>query len=308
MNSTPDVNPLPEGLEAVIVPRTRDLGDGLMVRRALPAAERQMVGPFIFFDQVGPSMLLAGHGLDVRPHPHIGLATVTYLFEGAILHRDSLGTVARIEPGEVNWMTAGRGIVHSERSPQEERKTERRLFGTQIWVALPRKHEETEPSFAHFGADKLPVIEEAGVRTRLIIGNLFGVRSPVPTFSEMFYADVMLEAGASVTLKAEHDERAAYIVEGVIEVGSAVFQAGELPVFSRSGEVRIRARSPSRLVLLGGEPMDGPRHLTWNLVSSSAERIQQAKDDWRAQRFPKVPGETEFIPLPEDPPPPVVYP
>ncbi|MFL5350479.1 MAG: pirin family protein [Hyalangium sp.] len=308
MSSNQDVNPLPDELEAVIIPRTRDLGDGLQVRRALPSNPRQMVGPFIFFDQIGPSLILEGHGLDVRPHPHIGLATVTYLIEGAILHRDSLGTVARIVPGELNWMTAGRGIVHSERSPQEERTRARPILGTQLWVALPKKDEETEPSFSHFGADPLPVIEDTGLRMRLVIGSLFGARSPVRTFSEMFYADVSLDEGAALTLKPEHDERAAYVLQGSIQVGSTVFQAGEMLVFNRRGEALIRAQAQSRVILLGGEPMDGPRHLYWNLVSSSPERIQQAKEDWKAERFPKVPGETEFIPLPDDPPPPVVYP
>jgi redox-sensitive bicupin YhaK (pirin superfamily) len=308
MSSTRDLNPLPEELETIIVPRARDLGDGFQVRRALPAAQRQMVGPFIFFDQMGPTVFRDGRGLDVRPHPHIGLATVTYLFDGALIHRDSLGTVGRIEPGEVNWMTAGSGIVHSERSPIEERTGGGRLFGIQIWVALPRRHEETAPSFAHFGSDQLPRLEDGGARIRLIAGSLFGARSPVPTRSEMFYADVMLEEGAVVALKAEHDERAAYVVEGRLEVGSALLEAGDLPVFRRSGEVLLRAAEPSRLLLLGGEPMEGPRHIVWNFVSSSPERIQQAKDDWRAQRFARVPDETEFIPLPDNLPTPVSYP
>jgi redox-sensitive bicupin YhaK (pirin superfamily) len=308
MSSTRDLNPLPEELETIIVPRARDLGDGFQVRRALPAAQRQMVGPFIFFDQMGPAVFRDGRGLDVRPHPHIGLATVTYLFDGALIHRDSLGTVGRIEPGEVNWMTAGSGIVHSERSPIEERTGGGRLFGIQIWVALPRRHEETAPSFAHFGSDQLPRLEDGGARIRLIAGSLFGARSPVPTRSEMFYADVMLEEGAVVALKAEHDERAAYVVEGRLEVGSALLEAGDLPVFRRSGEVLLRAAEPSRLLLFGGEPMDGPRHIVWNFVSSSPERIQQAKDDWRAQRFARVPDETEFIPLPDNLPTPVSYP
>jgi redox-sensitive bicupin YhaK (pirin superfamily) len=299
---------LPEELEVVVVPRTRDLGDGFQVRRALPSPQRQMVGPFVFFDQMGPVVLRGGRGLDVRPHPHIGLATVTYLFDGAILHRDSLGSVCRIEPGEVNWMTAGRGIVHSERSPLEERIEGRKLYGVQIWVALPKKHEETAPAFEHFSADKLPVIEDGGARIRLIAGSLFGARSPVPTLSELFYAEVLLEEGAVLAVKAEHEERAAYIVEGSIEVGSAVVSPGELAVFRRSGQVLLRANAPSRILLFGGEPMDGPRHVVWNLVSSSKERIQQAKDDWREQRMGQVPGETEFIPLPDEAPPPVNYP
>ncbi|MBU8896945.1 hypothetical protein DRW03_19375 [Corallococcus sp. H22C18031201] len=294
--------------ETVIVPRTRDLGDGFTVRRALPAAQRQMVGPFIFFDQMGPAVLDSGHGLDVRPHPHIGLATVTYLFEGAILHRDSLGSVQRIEPGAVNWMTAGRGIVHSERSPAQERTGGKPLSGIQIWVALPKAQEEREPSFAHFPATSLPVVQEDGVQLRLIAGTHHGLRSPVPTLSELFYVDVVLAAGAEVVLKADHDERAAYVMSGRVEVGSAALEAGSMPVFARKGEVRLRATEPSRVLLFGGEPMDGPRHIVWNFVSSSAARLAQAKEDWKARRFPAVATETEFIPLPDNLPSPVDYP
>ena len=288
-------------LESVIMPRTRDLGDGFEVRRALPSAQRRMVGPFVFFDQMGPVTLRTGRGLDVRPHPHIGLATVTYLFDGEILHRDSLGNAQPIRPGAVNWMTAGRGIVHSERTPPELRTGESSLFGIQTWVALPRGREEIEPGFAHHAADALPVIEGEGKRLRLIAGSLYGERAPVEVFSDMFYADAMLSGSARLDLPAEHEERAASVAEGRIEVRGDVFEAGQLLVFRPGEAVVITAPDPARLILFGGEPMDGARHVWWNFVSSSAARIEQAKADWKAGRFGKVPGdETEFIPLPED--------
>jgi redox-sensitive bicupin YhaK (pirin superfamily) len=293
------------GMEMVIVPRTRDLADGFIVRRALPAAGRQMVGPFIFFDQMGPAVLGEGQGLDVRPHPHIGLATVTYLFEGTILHRDSIGSVQRIEPGAVNWMTAGKGIVHSERSPAEERIGGKRLFGIQTWVALPTRQEEAEPSFTHLPATALPTVSEKGVILRLIAGALDGLRSPVPTHSAMFYADVRLEAGASLRLRDEYAERAAYLLQGRVEVGAVALGAGDFPVFARAGEVLLQATAPSRILLLGGEPMDGPRHIVWNFVSSRAERIAAAKEQWKSQRFAAIPDEKDFTPLPESLPSPV---
>jgi redox-sensitive bicupin YhaK (pirin superfamily) len=296
-------------LEAVIVPRTRDLGDGFEVRRALPSIERRMVGAFVFLDQMGPTVFRAGTGLDVRPHPHIGLATVTYLFDGEILHRDSLGTVQPIRPGEVNWMTAGRGIAHSERTPPAARQSGANLFGLQIWVALPRDREEVEPSFAHHGAAALPVVEGEGKRLRVVLGAAYGARSPVKVFSEMFYIDAALEAGARLELPAEHEERAVYIVEGRLALGGEVFDAGRLLVL-RPGEALVAAaETPSRLVFLGGAPMDGPRHLWWNFVSRSKERIEQAKHDWKEGRFTPVPDDPEFIPLPDEPkPPPVRYP
>jgi redox-sensitive bicupin YhaK (pirin superfamily) len=295
-------------VETTIVPRERDLGEGFTVRRALPDAQRRMVGPFIFFDQMGPALLHDGHGLDVRPHPHIGLATVTYLFEGEILHRDSLGTMQVIQPGAVNWMTAGRGIVHSERTPPQSRTRSSRLFGIQTWVALPKAHEEAEPSFAHHDVSELPVFEDAGVTVRLIAGTLFGLRSPVRTFSEMFYADAILPTGRRLVLDAEHKERAIYVAEGEVQIGQARFPAGQL-VLLRSGSTTMpEAKENARLLLLGGEPMDGPRHIWWNFVSSSPERIRQAAEDWKADRFAAVPGETEFIPLPEQPYAPVHYP
>jgi redox-sensitive bicupin YhaK (pirin superfamily) len=287
-------------VETVIMPRTRDLGDGFEVRRALPSAQLRTVGPFVFFDQMGPVAFPAGNGLDVRPHPHIGLATVTYLFEGEILHRDSLGTVQPIRPGAVNWMTAGRGIVHSERTPPELRAREDvRLFGVQTWVALPKAFEETAPAFAHHRADQLPVLEEPGKRLRLIVGTLYGARSPVVVFSEMFYADAELRNGARLDIPAEHAERAIYVVAGRIEIAGAPIDAGRLIVLGPGADIAIAASGAARLLLFGGAPMDGPRHLWWNFVSSSQERIEQAKEDWKAGRFAPVPGETEFIPLPE---------
>jgi hypothetical protein len=292
-------------IAAVIVPKTRDLGDGFQVRRSLPAVEKRAVGPFVFFDQMGPVRLAAGKGLDVRPHPHIGLATVTYLFEGEILHRDSLGTVQPILPGEVNWMTAGRGIVHSERTPAALRAAGPAAFGIQIWIGLPAAQEEAEPSFVHVKAKDLPVLDGG---LRLVAGTLRGARSPVPTFSPMFYAVAELAAGASVTVPAEHEERAAYVAQGEVEIGPARFPAGQLLVFEGGKEVRIQSTSNSRILLLGGEPLDGHRHMWWNFVSSRRERIAQAATDWKAGRFAPVPGETEFIPLPDDAPPVVDYP
>ena len=295
-------------VDTVIVPRSRDIGD-FEVRRALPSSRRRMVGPFVFFDQMGPAVLAPGKGLDVRPHPHIGLATVTYLFEGEILHRDSLGSVQPIEPGEVNWMTAGRGIVHSERSDERQRREESPLFGIQVWVALPKEAEETEPAFAHHGADELPVFDDDGARVRLIAGTLAGQRSPVRTFSEMFYADAVLSAGGRLPVSPEHEERAIYVATGAVEIAGQRFEAGRLLVLHPGDTVMIAAPEAARVLLLGGAPMDGPRHIWWNFVSSSRERIQAAAEDWRAGRFDPVPGETEFIPLPDRPlPPPVDYP
>jgi len=298
-------------LETVVAPRTRDLGDGFEVRRALPSAERRMVGPFVFLDQMGPHMFKAGSGLDVRPHPHIGLATVTYLFDGEILHRDSLGSVQPIRPGAVNWMTAGRGIVHSERTATDIRQRESSLFGLQCWVALPRAEEERAPDFAHISTDRLPVEEGEGIVACIIAGAFFGKKSPVATLSDLFYVDVLLQPGASLDIPALHEEQAMYIVEGRLELGGdGIFDAGRLLVCKPGKSVTIRSSGagPARVMLLGGEPMDGPRYLSWNFVSSSSERIEQAKEDWRRQKFPAVPGETEFIPLPESASQPVHYP
>jgi len=277
------------------------------VRRALPSAQRRMVGPFIFLDQMGPATFQPSHGIDVRPHPHIGLATVTYLFEGEILHRDNLGVVQPIQPGAVNWMTAGRGIAHSERTAPDKRATGGQLFGMQAWVALPKEHEETEPSFMHHPASTLPLLEGEGASVNLIAGSLYGKSSPVKTLSEMFYAAVVLEAGARLALQPDYEERAIYIAEGSVELDGVAFSTGELLICRPGSEIVLRASAPARLMLLGGAPMDGPRHVFWNFVSSTRERIEVAKADWKAGRFTQVPQETEFIPLPEDPPP-VRYP
>ncbi|HEX6142784.1 MAG TPA: pirin family protein [Geminicoccaceae bacterium] len=285
-------------IETVIVPRARDIGS-FEVRRALPSAAKQMIGPFIFFDQMGPAEFLLGTGMDVRPHPHIGLATVTYLFRGEVAHKDSLGTDLPIRPGEVNWMTAGRGIAHSERTPPAQRDGSGRLFGIQAWVALPRRDEEREPAFSHHEKADLPLIAGEGKDVRLIAGSLYGERSPVATFSDMFYADCALEPGAALPLEAEHEERGAYLVDGTVEIAGDRFDAGQLLVFHPGDRVTIRALTPARFMLLGGAPMDGPRYIWWNFVASSRARIDQAKADWRAKRFAMVPGDPEFIPLPE---------
>jgi redox-sensitive bicupin YhaK (pirin superfamily) len=280
------------------VSRTGDIG-GFEVRRALPSVKRRMVGPFVFLDQMGPAEFLIGHGLDVRPHPHIGLATVTYLFEGEILHRDSLGTVQPIRPGAVNWMTAGSGIAHSERTAPELRAQGFNLFGIQAWVALPSSAEETAPTFVHYPAKGLPIIQGEGKTVRVIAGSLYGESSPVETPTATFYADAALEAGARIPLPADHEERAVYVAQGKIDIAGDSFEMGQLLVFRPGDEITITALTPARVMLLGGEPMDGPRHIWWNFVSSSMDRIEQAKADWKAGRFGAVPDDNEFIPLPE---------
>jgi redox-sensitive bicupin YhaK (pirin superfamily) len=288
---------VPNALETIVVPHSRDLG-GFSVRRVLPAIERRMVGPFAFFDQMGPAMFDPGTGIDVRPHPHIGLATVTYLFEGEILHRDTLGSVQAIRPGEINWMTAGRGIAHSERTGPETRAAGGRLAGIQSWVALPKDDEETEPGFAHHGTAALPTVAGDGKEVRLLIGAAFGARSPVRTFSETLYADIALEAGARLAVPNGPEERALYLVEGTVAIDGEEFAPGRLLVLRPATEIVATARSAARLMLLGGALLDGPRHVWWNFVSSSHDRIEQAKADWQAGRFPAVPGDSEFIPLP----------
>ena len=279
------------------MPATRDLGDGFKVRRALPSIQRRMIGPFVFLDEMGPVNLAAGTGLDVRPHPHIGLATVTYLFDGEILHQDSLGVRQPIRPGDVNWMTAGRGIVHSERTPQALRAHGTSAWGLQSWLALPERDEERAPSFRHHPGEELPAASDSGIQIRMIAGNLFGLRSPVETLSPMFYADVTLEVGAQLALAPDYDERGAYIVDGAVTVDGQSFERGRLLVFKPATQVVLTASSRARVMLLGGESL-GPRHMWWNFVSSSKERIEQAKMDWKAGRFPGVPGDPEFIPLP----------
>jgi redox-sensitive bicupin YhaK (pirin superfamily) len=308
MSWQPAQDPLPgdrlacDAIETVIVPRAHDLG-GFEVRRALPSKDRQMVGPFIFFDQMGPAEFLLGAGLDVRPHPHIGLSTVTYLFGGEIMHRDSLGTVMPIRPGELNWMTAGRGIAHSERTPPQLRQTAgTRLFGIQSWIALSRKDEETAADFSHYAAGEIPVVAGDGTTVRVIAGSILGKSSPVKTSSPMFYADVTLSGGATVPLDPDYDERGIYTVSGELDIAGDVFGPAQLLVFRPRDRITIKARSNARFLMLGGEPMDGPRFIWWNFVSSRRERIEQAKADWRLARFDSVPGDPEFIPLPEPEP------
>jgi hypothetical protein len=284
----------------LVVPRTADLGDGFTVRRALPSAQSRMVGPFVFFDHFGPTVFRSGKGLDVRPHPHIGLATVTYLFDGEIMHRDSLGTAVAIRPGAVNWMTAGRGIVHSERTGAERRAVGDQLHGLQMWVALPAAKEEMAPAFAHHPVEDFPVVGENGKSVRVVIGKAYGARSPVATTSETIFADVTLAAGSALPLDAEHEERAIYLLNGEIDIAGDRFGPDRLLVFKPGDPVTITARTDTHLVIAGGASMDGPRHIWWNFVSSRRDRIEQAKAEWTAGHFGKVPGdEIEFIPLPE---------
>ncbi|CCJ50017.1 pirin family protein [Bordetella parapertussis] len=286
-------------VQTIVVPRTSDLG-GFEVRRALPSAQQRLVGPFVFLDEMGPVQFPAGVGMDVRPHPHIGLATVTYLYEGSLVHRDGAGNVQTILPGEVNWMTAGRGIVHSERTAPESRLAPLRMYGLQMWVGLPKEHEETDPGFVHYGTQAQPVVEGEGVRAQVIAGSLFGQTSGVRTLSPLFYGDVQLQAGATVVVPPEHEERAAYLVEGTVDIEGQAYEPGRLIVFAPGVAVTIRAQTAARMALVGGEPLDGPRFIWWNFVSSSKDRIEQAKEDWTRNRFGQVvPGdETEFIPLP----------
>jgi len=286
-------------VDLVIAPRLRDIGD-FTVRRILPYAKRRMVGPFIFLDEFGPVDLPAGQGLDVRPHPHIGLATVTYLFAGEIMHRDSLGVVQAIRPGAVNWMTAGRGIVHSERSGDAERARVSPLHGMQSWIALPLAHEDTPPAFVHHADGDLPVIERPGLWMRLIAGHAYGARSPVRVFSDLFYLHAELAAGAAVDLPNDHAERAFYVVAGGVELDGGAYGPATMAVVKPGAAARLTATAPSRIMLLGGAPLEGKRHIWWNFVASSPERIERAKADWRAGRFAGVPGDDEFIPLPED--------
>ena len=283
-----------------ITPQERDLG-GFSVRRLLPSAARRTVGPFVFFDHMGPADFAPGHGIDVRPHPHIGLATVTYLFEGAIEHRDSLGTVQQITAGDVNWMTAGRGIVHSERSPADLRRSGYRMQGLQTWVALPRELEHCDPAFVHYPAASLPVISLPGVSMRLIAGSAFGQTSPVAVASSMFYIAVEMDAGASFVLPDEYEERAVYVLSGGISINDGRLGATSMAVLNPSAPVMLSAQSPTRLMLLGGEPLDGERFLWWNFVASDRAAIEEASERWRQGGFDPVPGETEFIPLPERP-------
>ena len=291
-------------LQSVIEQRRKDLG-GFEVGRVLPFAKRHMVGPFIFFDYFGPAQFARGipRTVDVRPHPHIGLSTVTYLFEGEIMHRDSLGSEQPVRPGEVNWMVAGRGITHSERF-ERARAEGGPMHGIQAWVALPREHEETAPAFANYAGDALPAVSEHGMWMRVVAGEVFGMRAKAATHSPMFYAHVRLEQGASILLPGEYTERAAFVVAGSVDVDGRNFGSGQMLVFMPSDDAHVRAAGDAVLMILGGEPV-GERYIEWNFVSSSKERIEQAKADWRAGRM-KLPDldHDEFIPLPPDPPPP----
>jgi redox-sensitive bicupin YhaK (pirin superfamily) len=317
---TPLVDPIADPILQVIPAAAREV-DGFPVGRVLPAIGRRMIGPFAFFDHMGPATLAPGQGLDVRPHPHINLATVTYLFDGAITHRDTLGVHQVIRPGDINWMTAGRGIAHSERTPPEVRVTGSAMHGIQLWVALPQAHEETEPEFHHHPGATLPSFEQAGVRVRVLVGAAYGQRSPVRVFSPMFYLEASWTAAAELEVPSgagdvdpdEGDqpgapgsgvegayERAAYVAEGRVSCGGTVVEARNLIVFAPGTPATLRADGPARVLLLGGAPLDGPRTIWWNFVSSSRERIERAKADWREGRFGTIPGdEHEFIPLPE---------
>ncbi len=284
-----------------IAARTRDIG-AFTVGRVLPSPLRRMVGPFIFFDHMGPARIEPGKAMDVRPHPHINLATVTYLFAGEIHHRDSLGVHKPIQPGAINLMIAGRGIVHSERSGPEIRERGGDIHGIQLWIALPRAFEETEPAFHHHPAAEFPeqALGDGGGRGRVLMGAAYGHRAPVRTLSPMFYVDAQLTAGQRLRMPDDYEERAVYIVEGAVRLGDKRFDARQMVVFKPGCEVILEAEGDARLMLIGGAPLDGPRYIWWNFVSSSQERIERAKQDWREGRFPKVPGdEDEFIPLPE---------
>lgn len=288
----------------VLSGRPRDIGP-ITVRRALPAPGTRMVGPFIFFDHIGPCVMEPGQAIDVRPHPHIHLATVTYLFEGEIIHRDSLGFEQAIRPGAINWMTAGRGIVHSERTSAEMRKSGGAVHGAQMWVALPSAAENIDPSFVHYPANQLPTTEVDGVTVRVLAGRSFGLESPVATQSPTVLIDADMPTGTSLAIAADYTERALYVASGSVTTGGESFETGQMIVFEGGGEVSIAALESSRLLVIGGEPLDGQRHIWWNFVSSSADSLEAAKADWArgpgaTERFALVPGdEDEFIPLPD---------
>ncbi|MCC3303334.1 pirin family protein [Sneathiella sp. HT1-7] len=281
-----------------ITGKPKDIG-GFEVRRLLPVARCRSVGAFVFLDHMGPTTLKAGEGIDVLPHPHIGLATVTYLFEGAILHRDSLGTVQEIFPGDVNLMTAGRGIVHSERSSEETRSKDRDVHGLQMWVALPKEHEEIRPVFSHTPKSALPDLKGEGWHGRLVVGSLFGKTSPVETMNRYFFVDLRLEAGVSIPFAPDYDEAAVYVVDGELDIDGAIVGAGTLAVLEKKPNVLLTSRQEATFVVLGGDALPEPRFMYWNFVSTRKERIERAKEDWRGQRFDRVPGETSFVLLPE---------
>ncbi len=285
----------------LLQPHDKDLGGGFMVRRLLPAAKRRSVGPFVFFDHFGPATEKPGAEHDVRPHPHIGLATVTYLFEGAMMHRDSLGVVQEIRPGAINWMTAGRGIVHSERKPEHLLHSTYVNHGLQLWCALPQAHEEDEPSFSHTAAADIPALDVQGVSVRVLVGEAFGLRSPVATLARTIYLDLKLPAGGSIELPALAAELALYPVDGEVSLDGTAVPAHAMAMLPEGRACVLKAKDAVRVMVIGGEPLDGPRYITWNFVSSRRERILEAGADWAAQRMGHVPGETEFIPLPGHP-------
>jgi redox-sensitive bicupin YhaK (pirin superfamily) len=282
----------------IIPPRVHDLG-GFQVRRSVPSLQARSVGPFVFVDHMGPAIFEAGRGVDVRPHPHIGLATVTFLWSGRMTHRDTLGSVQDIEPGDVNWMTAGRGIAHSERTPQALREHPHPLHGLQTWVALPKAHEETTPAFFHHAATTLPQQRRDGAWLRVVAGRGYGEESPVQVFADTLYVAIDLDADAEVALDDSHQQRALYVLEGEAQLDGADIPAMHLVVLDPATRPRLRAKTALKAMLLGGEPLDAPRHMWWNFVSSSKDRIEQAKQDWLEGRFGAIPGETEFIPLPD---------
>ncbi|WP_322058673.1 pirin family protein [Paraburkholderia sp. J63] len=288
-------------IKAVLKPHQRDIGN-LYVRRVLPAMAARLVGPFIFFDHMGPATLAPGSGVDVRPHPHIGLATVTYLFDGALMHRDSIGSAQEIVPGDVNWMTAGRGIVHSERTPDAARQTGLTMHGIQTWVALPLEHEDSEPSFFHHAADTLPNIERNGVSMRVIAGTAFGASSPVATFSGTLYVAAEFAPGSAIALDAEHEERGVYLVDGDLSIDGTPLEQYTMAVLTPGETVTLASTNGARVMLLGGEKLAGERFIEWNFVASSREKIEAAKAAWTRQEMGHVPGETEWIPLPEKKP------
>ena len=308
MSFAPCPDPVPgdtkacDAVEMVIIPRAKDIG-GMEVARVLPSTQGCMVGPFIFFDRMGPVRFNAHQAEDVRPHPHIGLATVTYLFEGSMIHRDSLGTERVIEPGAVNLMTAGRGIVHSERHDATVKARGGALFGIQSWIALPKSHEEGEPAFLHKGTQDLPEVSDGQVKARVILGSAFGVTSPAALASPATYAEAVLQAGASLPIDPTHEDRALFTLDGDVEVDGVVFPAGQMLVIRRGVATRARAVTPARLMLLGGEPLEGPRYIWWNFVSSDLDRIESAREAWRTGRFDRIPMDhAEFIPAPADGP------
>lgn len=293
-----------DAIETLIIPRARDLG-GFEVKRALPAPKRQMVGPFIFFDQAGPAEFLTGQGIDVRPHPHIGLGTVTYLYRGDFHHRDSIGTDQVILPGAVNWMVAGKGVTHSERTSDQGRKGPHSLYGIQTWIALPEDREDMDPIFEHHGKETLPEINDKGIKAKLILGHAYGEKAPATLYSETFYLDVVLAAGARFPLPDDHEDRGLYITEGSVSVAGQEFKAGQMMVFRPGDKITVAAGAQgARLMALGGATMNGPYHVWWNFVASSQERIEHAKEQWRAANWGKglfdLPADDrdEFIPLP----------